>query len=279
MKKGFLAVLFLLTTLLVVSMSVVVFAKEFTDIDATHWAFTYVDDLSSKGVINGYEDGTFRPNGNVTRAEFIKLMVCTNEQTQKEVEMFNKITGENGKDQPIHFDNWYDKYVYYCLAKGLIPYVYSGDMYTEPIPRAEMAGILECFAKFDGLYEEPDSSVNQEEMKALILQKAYETKVIKNKAKVEDFDEVWNSISEEKRDLVLEEVSKVYVVEESKEYDNAFSDIAHLNVLDKKSISVVKGLGIIKGYEDGTFKPENDMTRAEVSVVIYNYLQLLKGGK
>jgi len=279
MKKSFLAVLFLLTTLVVISMSMVVFAKQFTDIDNTHWAFSYVDDLSTKGVINGYEDGTFRPNGSVTRAEFIKLMVCTNEQTKTELEEFDKITGEAGKGQAIHFDNWYDKYVYYCLSKRLIPYEYSGDVYTQPIPRAEMAGILECFALFDGLYQEPESSVDQEAMKALILQKAYDIKVIKTKAKVEDFDKIWNSISEENQSRVLEEVSKVYVVEETKEYDQAFSDISHLNILDKKSISVVKSLGIIKGYEDGTFKPENEMTRAEVAVVIFNYLNLLKGGK
>ena len=43
-------------------------AHKFTDIDG-YWAATYVDFLYSTGITTGYEDGTFRPNQNITRAQ------------------------------------------------------------------------------------------------------------------------------------------------------------------------------------------------------------------
>lgn len=42
-------------------------AHKFTDING-YWAATYVDFLYSTGITTGYEDGTFRPNQNITRA-------------------------------------------------------------------------------------------------------------------------------------------------------------------------------------------------------------------
>lgn len=39
-----------------------------------NWAYESVQRLSKDGVINGYEDGTFRPNANITKAEFAKII-------------------------------------------------------------------------------------------------------------------------------------------------------------------------------------------------------------
>lgn len=49
-------------------------AANFTDFTADHWAYPYVNELVASGVINGYEDGTYRPEANVTRAELAKLI-------------------------------------------------------------------------------------------------------------------------------------------------------------------------------------------------------------
>lgn len=38
------------------------------------WAYESVNRLSQDGVINGYEDGTFRPQSDITRAEFAKIV-------------------------------------------------------------------------------------------------------------------------------------------------------------------------------------------------------------
>lgn len=46
---------------------------DFTDVD-NHWAQTSIVAASSNGYINGYPDGTFRPNNNINRQEVAKIM-------------------------------------------------------------------------------------------------------------------------------------------------------------------------------------------------------------
>ncbi len=46
---------------------------KFSDI-ADHWAATYINSSSEKGWIKGYEDGTFRPDNYITRAESVTLI-------------------------------------------------------------------------------------------------------------------------------------------------------------------------------------------------------------
>jgi len=45
----------------------------FTDI-SEHWAEAYIASAAAKGWINGYEDGTFRPDQNITRAEAMTIV-------------------------------------------------------------------------------------------------------------------------------------------------------------------------------------------------------------
>lgn len=48
-------------------------AGPFSDIE-DHWSNDYVLGFYNKGFINGYTDGTFRPDNSITRAEFVKLV-------------------------------------------------------------------------------------------------------------------------------------------------------------------------------------------------------------
>lgn len=49
--------------------------QRFTDVPTTHWAATYIDTGCFTHVIDGYEDGTFRPENNVTYQEMQKMIV------------------------------------------------------------------------------------------------------------------------------------------------------------------------------------------------------------
>lgn len=49
--------------------------KTFYDLDGFEWAKDYINSLSSKKVINGFGDGTFKPGNKVTREEFVKMLV------------------------------------------------------------------------------------------------------------------------------------------------------------------------------------------------------------
>ncbi len=48
------------------------FASEFVDVPG-HWGELNIEYLIGRGSINGYPDGTFRPDGTITRAEFVKI--------------------------------------------------------------------------------------------------------------------------------------------------------------------------------------------------------------
>lgn len=47
--------------------------KAFSDI-SNHWSSPFVNVLSDKNIINGYDDGTFKPDNNITKAEFYKII-------------------------------------------------------------------------------------------------------------------------------------------------------------------------------------------------------------
>ncbi len=49
-------------------------AAEFSDMPQNHWAYQSVSELVASGTINGFEDGTFRPDATVSRAEFVKMI-------------------------------------------------------------------------------------------------------------------------------------------------------------------------------------------------------------
>jgi len=50
---------------------------KFPDLSVDHWANPYIAAAVSTGAINGYEDGTFRPEAPVSYGEAIKMIVCT----------------------------------------------------------------------------------------------------------------------------------------------------------------------------------------------------------
>ena len=46
----------------------------FSDVSETHWAYGYIGRAAERGWINGYGDGTFRPEDDITRAEATSLI-------------------------------------------------------------------------------------------------------------------------------------------------------------------------------------------------------------
>ena len=72
--KRILSLLLVMVFVLTATFTTPVFAA-FSDVAETDSFSAAVNNLSSLGIINGYEDGTFRPLNNVTRAEFTALIL------------------------------------------------------------------------------------------------------------------------------------------------------------------------------------------------------------
>lgn len=54
-----------------------VFAVNFKDVKSDYWAYEQINSLTEKGVLAGYPDETFKPDNNVNRAEFTKMIIKT----------------------------------------------------------------------------------------------------------------------------------------------------------------------------------------------------------
>ena len=59
-----------------VFMSAPVFAQNatFNDVSSNYWASSFINELSRRDIIAGFPDGSFRPDQNVTRAQFAAIV-------------------------------------------------------------------------------------------------------------------------------------------------------------------------------------------------------------
>jgi uncharacterized repeat protein (TIGR02543 family)/uncharacterized repeat protein (TIGR01451 family) len=57
----------------------------FSDVPSAHWAAEYIHSAYAKGWVNGYEDGTFRPAQQITRAEVTKIVNTMLERLPEEL--------------------------------------------------------------------------------------------------------------------------------------------------------------------------------------------------
>ena len=70
----------------------------YSDVSADDWYNNAVSTLTNAGIIDGYEDGTFKPNGNITRAEFATIAVRFFEATYEGENLFPDIDGHWAQD-------------------------------------------------------------------------------------------------------------------------------------------------------------------------------------
>lgn len=70
---------------------------KFSDIKG-HWAESSILELVKLGAINGYQDGTFKPNRNITRAEFASVLVNSLGLKTVEGKVFNDTKNHWAKD-------------------------------------------------------------------------------------------------------------------------------------------------------------------------------------
>ena len=109
-----------------------VYAAIFWDLSSKHWAYQYIMSLTSNGVINGYEDSSFKPEGTITKGEFIKLVVAAALPTWIDM-----------NDAESNLNHWAGKYVWIAEKYGVLK---SGNItiknIDQPITRIEMVQII-----------------------------------------------------------------------------------------------------------------------------------------
>ena len=184
-------------------------ATTFSDIEG-HWAKTVVEEMAVKGVLNGFEDGTFRPDESVTREQFAKILVET-----------LKIAGNttNIKFVDIEEDRWSKDYIYRA-SRYLTGYENNGKYFFRPT----------------------EASVREDVAVAVVQAEGLQT---------------------EKPDYTLL---------------NQLSDSGEISEGIKKYVAIAVKNEIMRG-KDGYFDPQGNLTRAEVSQLMYNVFQKIAIGE
>lgn len=77
----------------------------FSDVGSGHWAYRYIISAATKGWVNGYEDGTFRPEQNITRSEVMALVNRMLERNTLTVE--NMLEGMKVWPDNSNVNAWY----------------------------------------------------------------------------------------------------------------------------------------------------------------------------
>ena len=179
----------------------IVVNASFSDLDQNHWAEKYINDLTNKKIINGYPDGTFKPEGTLTKGEFLKLIM------------------------------------------------------TASLPELDFSAVETDFDHWAGAYVEIAESYG-------VLQE--------NEININNINEAINRI----------DVIKILSLADINIRENTQKTLPYLEFNDIEGISdselVLLGHAvakdIISGYPDGTFKPNNNLTRAEASKILSVYI-------
>ena len=203
MKKRILATFLSAVTLISCSSAL---AADYSDVNQSAWYASYVNKISELNAFSGYEDGTFRPDNQITQEEFIKTVVCL-------------ICGElNESNAPTVKNTWNSKW-----SSWAIPYLdkaFELGLITEQDTMFKLAGI----------------PCNRGEMAKVItraVEYLKEDSVADTSTYITKLKD-YNRIKEEYKPYVLQAYAK----------------------------------GILSGYDDGTFRDDGLLTRAEASSVL-----------
>ncbi len=109
------------------------YGNTFTDVSASEWYAKLIGFMKTQKLVEGYEDGSFRPDVAITRAEFATLASRFDKLEEKASHKFNDVDSKH----------WADKYIASAVAKGWIKgYPDSSFKPEQSITRAEAVTII-----------------------------------------------------------------------------------------------------------------------------------------
>lgn len=205
MKKTRIFSVFLSLIIFLQLFSNISFAKSFNDTD-NNWSKQYIDYISDMGVINGYEDGSFKPNNNITRAEVLKLVSLYHTKNLNNTSSSTDVV-------PVDITSNYSWLTSEDFKNVL------GTKYMSGYP--------------DGTFKPGDNITRAEFAKTIYNMKDFEPK--------------------------LPEISKSLLLTD---INNHWANVPIRDLTNR---------GIINGYEDGSFRPDNYITRAEAVTVMAKF--------
>lgn len=179
-------------------------SAEFSDLSDASWAEESIKKMAKKGILSGYDDKSFKPNNNVTREEFISIIV-------RAFNMYDEEATCKFKD--VSESDWSYKYIASAAKKKYISGFVDGNFGKGSyITRQDAATII---------YRVRSASIQQ---------------------------------------FSTDEID--------------FTDGEEIAGYSKEAIAALANAGVINGFEDGSFKPNGSLTRAQAAKMIEILLDL-----
>jgi hypothetical protein len=179
-----------------------IYLNPFLDVPYDHRNYTHINALVGLGIINGYSDNTFRPNNTLTRAQAAIMIV--------------RAAGLSIEGVSSSFTD--------------VPPTHAAYKF---ISAAYQAGIINGYS--DGTFK-TNENVTRAQI-AIMVQQAFNV-----------------------------QASEMIIT---------FTDVPE-GYAPKKFIETLASQKIVNGYSDGTFRPLNNVTRAQFSTMIYNAIQYVQ---
>ena len=183
--------------------------KTFSDIDNSGYR-EGIEKAAAKGIINGYADGTFKPDAQVTRAQFITMLYRVAGSPEVEI--------PEGKTE---------------IELGFTDADTISDEYKTAVAWGVQNGIIKG-------YEDDTFRPNQAISRAQMVTMLY-------------------------RYLTLEDVWGAAPDELKKAYD--FTDKDDIAAPFVEAVNYMANMEFIKGFEDGSFRPDETVTRGQAATV------------
>ena len=111
-------------------------SARFNDTSMTDWYSDYLATAYSLGVVQGYNDGSFKPTQGVNRVEFLKMMFSVVD----EISIDPVVMEDPYKD--VNALSWYAPYVQYAKENNIFPVSGSYFNPSEPMSRIEVAEVI-----------------------------------------------------------------------------------------------------------------------------------------
>lgn len=129
----------------------------FKDVPRNHWAYEAITSMAQEGIISGYNDGTFRPDNRITRAEFAKIMIAASGIDLGSAKNVSQTFEDVGRD------NW--AFLYVERAKNYLTGYKSGKRYyykpNENAVREDIAVALVRLMGYDQSKSTNTSSIDR----------------------------------------------------------------------------------------------------------------------
>ncbi|MCI8631467.1 MAG: S-layer homology domain-containing protein, partial [Firmicutes bacterium] len=206
----------------------------------------------------GYEDNTFRPDNIITRAEAAALLARLDAD-------FDETVPYESYEQSFYDvvpSNWYAKYIGYLAHEGVITGYEDGSfMPSKQITRMEFAALLSRFADSTGI----ELKDMEKELAGASARNVSGVNISTASASAQE------AFTDMTKHIVLNALTASAAISDA-DWETAvpLSDISGL--WGESHIVGLADAGVVSGYEDGTFRPENSTTRAETVTMLNRML-------